>query len=165
LKYKNAFLWSLFGLLLLAVCLVAVFRVWPVLFPKANVTLPIDPTCDLRSGTCTTTIDETSSVSFAIEPREIPVMKPLQLRVSLRQLAAQRVEVHFNGVDMNMGFNRVQLSKAGENLFEGKGVLPVCVRDAMEWQADVLITTDKGLISVPYRFITVRSGMPVTDNQ
>jgi len=99
-------------------------------------------------------------VSFSIEPREIPVMKTLQLRVLLQQLQAKSVEIRFNGVDMNMGFNRVQLNRAGEHLFEGKGLLPVCIRDAMEWQADVLITTENGLISVPYRFITVRAGQP-----
>lgn len=147
----------------MAVCLVAVFRAWPLLFPQASITLLPDPACDLRSGPCTTAIDAERSVSFAIAPSEIPVMKPLQLRVSLQQLQADGVEIHFNGVDMNMGFNRVQLSRTGENLFEGKGVLPVCVRDAMEWQADVLISSDEGLISVPYRFITVRTGLPVPD--
>ena len=161
LKHKNTVLWTILALLLGAIVVVAVYRAWPLLFPPVSVTLPLDDNCDLRSGPCTTVVDEKGRVSFAIEPRDIPVMKPLQFQVALQQLEAKAVEVHFNGVDMNMGFNRVQLSRAGDNLFEGKGVIPVCVRDAMEWQADVLITTEEGVISVPYRFITVRAGLPV----
>jgi hypothetical protein len=33
----------------------------------------------------------------------------------------------------------------------------------MEWEAQVLIDTQQGLISVPYRFITVRPGMQLPE--
>jgi hypothetical protein len=42
------------------------------------------------------------------------------------------------GVDMNMGFNGFKLSCAGDGVFTGEGILPVCLRDAMEWETKVL---------------------------
>lgn len=158
---SNTLLWGVAGLLLVAVCAVAVNRVWPLLFPEVAVSAPADPSCNLRAGPCTSSLDSNSRVSFAIEPREIPLVKTLQLRVELQGLEAQQVEVDFSGLDMNMGFNRFKLSPMGEGVFTGEGILPVCVRDAMEWEAKVLIKTPRGLAAAAYRFITVRSGMPI----
>ena len=158
---KNGILWGLIGLLLLAVCGVALYRVWPMLHPDIALQIPADPKCDLRAGPCLSRLDENSSVSLSIEPREIPLVKPLQLRVDLNGIEASGVEVDFSGVDMEMGFNRVKLEPAGQGIYAANGILPVCVRDAMEWEAKVLIKSENGLSSVAYRFITVRPGLPV----
>lgn len=161
MKKSNALLWGLLGLLLTAVCVLALYRAWPLLFPEVATSIPADPSCDLRAGPCTSSLDGTTRVSFAIEPRDIPLVKRLMLQVELQGLEAREVEVDFSGVDMNMGFNRFKLSPAGEGVFTGQGILPICVRDAMEWEAKVLISTPSGLKSVAYRFITVRSGLPL----
>ena len=158
---NNALLWGTLGLLFAAVCAVAIYRSWPLLFPEIAISVPADPACDLRAGACGSNVEGSGRVSFAIEPRTIPLVKPLQLRVQLQGVEAQQVEVDFSGVDMNMGFNRVRLEPSGEGIFTGDGMLPVCVRDAMEWEAKVLITTRGGLTSVAYRFITVRPGVPI----
>jgi hypothetical protein len=142
---------------------VAIYRVWPLLFPEVATSIQADPSCDLRAGPCTSSLDSSARVSFAIEPREIPLLKTLKLRVELQGLEAQQVEVDFSGVDMNMGFNRFKLAATKEGVFAGEGILPVCVRDAMEWEARVMISTSSGLKAVAYRFITVRSGLPLPD--
>lgn len=158
---NNGVLWSLIGLLLLAVCGVALYRVWPMLYPDVAHQVAADPACDLRSGPCISPFGEEGSVSFSIEPKEIPLVKPLVLRVDLQGVDASHIEVDFSGVDMDMGFNRVKLEPEGDGVFMAKGILPVCVRDAMEWEAKVLIHSQQGLSSVAYRFITVRPGMPI----
>jgi hypothetical protein len=164
LSTKNTqLLWGLLGLLFAAICLVALYKTWPIMFPNATLKAAVDPTCDLRAGACMTRLDEGSKVTFSIEPRDIPVVKPLQLRVNLDGLSAKSIQVDFSGVDMNMGFNRTKLSSAGKGVFSGQAILPVCVWDAMEWEAQVLIDTQQGLISVPYRFITVRPGMQLPE--
>ncbi len=86
------------------------------------------------------------------------MVAPLQLAVRLQDIQANRVEVDFSGVEMNMGFNRVELNRDADG-FSGKAMLPVCVWDAMEWEAQVLIHTRDGLVSVPFRFVTVRPGL------
>jgi hypothetical protein len=162
LSDKNTqLLWALLVLLFAAISFVALYKTWPIFFPQAVLKAAVDPSCDLRAGACETRLKDGASVSFSIEPSDIPVVKPLQLSVTLVGLSAKSIEVDFSGVDMNMGFNRTKLSSAGDGIFSGQGMLPVCVWDAMEWEAQVLIDSQKGLISVPYRFITVRPGLPL----
>jgi hypothetical protein len=157
----NQWLWSVVGLLLLTISGIALYQSWPILFPKISQSAEVDPDCDLRAAPCTSLLQNGARVTFSIEPREIPVVKPLQLQVLLEGMTAEQVVVDFSGVDMNMGYNRVTLLPAGKGVFSHGGMLPVCVRDAMEWEAKVLISTHQGLISVPYRFITVRPGVPL----
>ncbi|MDJ0806742.1 MAG: hypothetical protein QNJ78_07900 [Gammaproteobacteria bacterium] len=159
---SNLILWSVTGMLVIAIAGVALYKSWPLLFPVVHISVPLDSECDLRAGPCVSPLPEGGRVSFAIEPRSIPVVKPLELQVRLEGMAVERVEIDFSGVDMNMGFNRPLLSKQGEGHFSGKGMLPVCVRDAMEWEARVLLHTDQGLVSAPYRFITVKPGMELS---
>ncbi|MEW8507811.1 MAG: hypothetical protein AB2598_14020 [Candidatus Thiodiazotropha sp.] len=158
---NSPLLWSILGLLFAAISIVALYKSWPMLFPKADLQAAVDPTCDLRAGPCTTRLENGGSVSFSIEPRDIPVVMPLAVQVNLQGIAATGIEVDFSGVEMNMGFNRVKLNAKKAGVFSGKAMLPVCVWDAMEWEAKVLIKAEQGLLSVPYRFITVRPGVSI----
>jgi hypothetical protein len=137
----------------------ALYKTWPLLFPKPARLAPLDPACDLRAGPCVGRLPEGGGIRFAMQPSHIPMMEPLTLEVTLEGLEARRVEVDFVGVEMNMGFNRPALEAAGEGRFRGQGMLPVCVRDAMEWEARVLAHTPQGLVMAPFRFITVKPGV------
>ena len=119
---------------------------------------PLDSSCDLRAGPCTSPLPGGGSITFSLSPRSIPVMQPLLLEVVVDGIEANGAEVDFQGVDMNMGFNRPRLSAAGGGRFSGQGLLPVCVRDAMEWEARVLIESELGLLAAPFRFVTVKPG-------
>lgn len=156
---NNTLLWLLAGLLFLAVAGVAVYKVWPLLHPELVAEAPLDPGCDLRAGPCTGTLPGGGRIRFGIVPREIPVIQPLKFQVDVEGLDAREVEVDLQGVDMNMGYNRPKLSASGKGHFEGDAVIPVCVRDAMEWEARVLVRTDRGLVAAPFRFITVKPGV------
>ncbi|MDD5395150.1 MAG: hypothetical protein PHE17_19180 [Thiothrix sp.] len=122
--------------------------------PEILLELPHDPACDLRLGSCTSNLPEGGKVTFGIEPRTLPVLKPLALSVSVEGVITRRVEANFNGVDMNMGLNHAELPAAGEGKFNGTITIPVCIRDSMEWEAKVLLHTPNGIIAVPYRFWT-----------
>lgn len=151
-------LWLAAGLLFLGVAGVAAYKVWPLLNPEIIELAPLDPDCDLRAGPCSGLLRDGTRISFGIEPREIPVVQPLKLEVTVEGREAFGVEVDFAGVDMNMGFNRPKLEKRGEGRYSADGILPVCVRNAMEWEAKVLVRTDDGLVAAPFRFITVKPG-------
>lgn len=155
----NTLLLLVAAVMLIVVSAIAVYKVWPLLFPKVYLAAVVDPHCDLRAGPCTSPLPGGASVTFSIEPRSIPVMRPLKFEVDLEGLAAKGVQIDFSGVDMNMGFNRPTLQRQTTGHYSGEGRLPVCVRDAMEWEARVLVETDDGLVSAPYRFITVKPGM------
>jgi hypothetical protein len=57
---------------------------------------------------------------------------------------------------MDMGFNRASLTDAGDGRFTGTGLIPVCIRDRMLWEARVLATDGDAWISAPFRFEVVR---------
>jgi len=154
-----AALWAVAALLMLTLMAAAVWKVWPTLRPQVAEVAALNPTCDLRSGPCSVKFVDGSSVEFAIEPMDIPVVKPLEYRVRLDGIDARKVEVDFQGVDMNMGYNRSALDARGEGVFIGVGMLPVCVREAMEWEAKVLLHTDRGVRAAPFRFITYTPGI------
>jgi hypothetical protein len=146
------------GLLFLGLAGVAIYRVLPLLNPEVSMLAPLDPDCDLRAGPCRGDFPDGGRVVFGIQPDSIPLLEPLQFEVRVVGLEAEGVEVDLQGLSMNMGFNRPKLSPLGQGRFSGEGMLPVCVRDAMEWEAKVLIHTDDGLRAAPFRFITVKDG-------
>lgn len=125
--------------------------------PEASVTAPLDPACDLHAGPCSSDIPGGGRVEFSIEPRPIPLLRPLQLVVKTQGLDTRQVEVDFTGIDMNMGYNRPQLKQEGKHRFIGEAVLPVCITGGMAWQAAVVVTTPKLKVVAPFRFNTSRN--------
>jgi hypothetical protein len=155
-------LWLVAGLLFLALVAVVIYKFQPLLNPELAAVAPLDPSCDLRAGPCVGKFPEGIEISFGIEPRSIPLVQPLQLRVMVRGVSASSAEVDFISIGMDMGFNRSQLKAEGDGDFSGTGILPVCIRTVMEWEARVMVRTDKGLIAAPFRFATVKSGVPLS---
>jgi hypothetical protein len=128
------------------------WKAWPVLFPPtALVALPAPP-CDIQVQACTLQFPDGGQVTLSITPRPIVVLQPLDLAVQISAIRADKVAIDFRGVDMNMGYNRPQLQPQDVGLFHGKGVLPVCTRVHMLWEANVLITTRAGIYRAPFRF-------------
>jgi len=150
-------LWLALGLLLAGLVGVAVYKTWPVLFPEVVAVAALNPNCDLRAGACRGVLPSGGKVDFSIEPDTIPVLKTLRLTVGVEGLEVQAVDVDFAGTDMNMGYNRVALQPDASGLWLGQGMLPVCVRDVMGWEATVLLRTADGLMAAPFRFVTHRN--------
>jgi hypothetical protein len=128
------------------------YKVSPLLMPKADITANPDPGCDLQHAACTAPLPDGGKITFALTPRPILVIVPLEMRVDLEGVSADKVAVDFSGVSMNMGFNRQTLAAAGAGHFSGQGTLPVCVTGRMLWQATVLIEAGRTRIAVPFRF-------------
>jgi hypothetical protein len=155
-------LWIVAGLLFLALIAAAIYKFQPLLNPELAAVAPVNPDCDLRSGPCVGKFPDGTEVSFSIEPRTIPLVKPLQLKATVNGVSAHGVEVDFIGLNMEIGFNRSRLKPNTDGSFDGTGVLPVCIMTVMEWEARVLVQTEQGLIAAPFRFNTVRDGYPLS---
>lgn len=112
--------------------------------------------CDLHHGACVARLDDGGMIEFRITPQPIRMLTPLQLEVRLHGLQAKGVLVDFNGVEMDMGFNRPRLQLQADGGFAGNGMLPLCVYERMTWQALVLIETDAGLGVARFYFDTTR---------
>ncbi|PWB49130.1 MAG: hypothetical protein C3F18_10615 [Nitrosomonadales bacterium] len=143
--------------LILAIGAAIAAKLWLVPSPEASVTAPLDPACDLHAGPCASAIPGGGRIELSIEPRPIPLLRPLRLAVKTQGLDARLVEVDFTGVDMNMGYNRPQLKQEGEYRFSGETTLPVCITGGMAWQAAVVVTTPKLKVVAPFRFSSSRN--------
>ena len=159
----QALLWVVATFLAAAVIGVVVYKAWPLLHPVVAERAVLRLDCDLRAMPCTVSFAEGGQVTLDIEPRGIPAVEPLTIDVRLDGLASpERIEVDFSGVDMDMGFNRVALAPVvdadGARRYRGKGMLPVCVRERMTWEARVLLYYPEGLWAAPFRFDSLRPG-------
>jgi hypothetical protein len=97
--------------------------------------------CDLRTGRCEVTVDG-QSYQLVIEPRDIRVLQPLMISLLLPEnpaLMPDRVSVEFEGVNMDMGYNRVFLDPAEPGVLRGQGMLPACTAQTMIWKIHLLI--------------------------
>lgn len=153
---------SVLWILVLAVVLgsagVVAWQLGPMLEPPPALTAPVNASCDIKAGPCTDTFLDGTRVRFEIRPTGIPLVTPLELDVRVEGVEPSAVQVDFAGYDMDMGFNRTSLRPSGEpGHFTGTGMLPICVRDRMTWEAKVLLETSRGLLAAPFRFVTFRS--------
>lgn len=151
---SNKVLWGAIALLAAALAITAAVKLSPRLNPPQKINLPLDPACDLHRGPCAALLPSGGRLEFSLEPRPIPVLKPLRLKVRETGFKADSMEVDFAGVDMKMAFNRPRLEPRKGGLFTGQTSLPVCVRDKMNWQATILVESDGKQIAVPFRFET-----------
>lgn len=116
-----------------------------------------DPDCELREGPCGLALGEGRRVSLAIEPRSIPLLRPLRLTARLEGPPPEAITVDIVGLNMEMGLNRTELSPSNRGVWEGETILPVCSRSRMEWEARVRVRyPDGGAPVAPFRFHTQR---------
>lgn len=113
-----------------------------------------DKSCDLQTMTCSLTVPNGGEVSLSIEPRPIPLVQNFKINVKTNNIKAEAVTVDFKGTTMNMGPNSVMLDSQQSGIYSGTGMLPVCIRNSMEWQADVYVQTNEGIIVAPFIFVT-----------
>jgi hypothetical protein len=160
---RVALLWVAAALLAAAVIGVAVYKAWPILFPRIAERAPLNPACDLTASDCTVRFPDGGSVRLDVRPRGIPTVHPLTIEARLSDLPApERVELDFAGIDMDMGYNRVALSPmaGAPGRWTGRGMLPVCVRQRMTWEARVLLHLPNGTLAAPCRLDTTQRGAP-----
>jgi len=137
-----------------ALALIAVvgYKYSPLLLPKADLTLAPAGDCDLNRQACAVAVPGGGRIELALAPHPIPVVKPLQVTATLSGVAPYLVEIDFQGVVMNMGFNRVKLEADGSGRHVGEATIPVCVTGRMQWRATLMVETDRQRIAVPFLF-------------
>jgi len=114
----------------------------------------VDRNCDLQKNACRLALPDGSLVTLSIEPRPIPLVKKFNIKVHTDADNIDTVAVDFKGTTMNMGPNNVVLDAISKEGYSGQGMLPVCIRNSMEWQADVYLQSKDGIIIAPFIFVT-----------
>ncbi len=123
---------------------------------KNTILARIDPdkSCNLQKTACTLLLPGDAKVTLNIQPKPIPLVQNFSIQVNTQAINAELVSVDFKGTSMNMGPNNVTLKALSANEFNGTGMLPVCIRNSMQWQADVYIQTSDGIVVAPFIFTT-----------
>ena len=136
--------------LLLALACVAVIAV------KLTMPLPGDDTrtlpaqgCNPAADGCAAALPDGGRVTLSIAPNPVRPLIPLQLHARLEATQADRIEVVFTGVHMDMGAQRATLTGDGRQ-FSGQAMLPVCTTGAMTWAATVRLTRRDGTVEIPF---------------
>ena len=149
-------LWTTVALLALILLLIVSYKLKDMLRPVVAASAELDESCDLRKTACTSKLPGGGSVTFSISPKDIPILRPLQIDVKVEGVTVSNTEIDFTGIGMDMGYNRPKLEPITKAQFKGRAILPVCVRSKMEWEARVLLQTERGLIMAPFRFFTLK---------
>ena len=143
------------GVLALAALWVWADRLLPGGDPAGIAVLGPDD-CDLNLQACTVELPSGLQVRLDLQPRPMPTLEPLEVRLDLNGLDPEWVELDLAGVEMFMGFNRSRLERVAPGSYRGQTVLPVCASEAMTWAATVLPEGDQDRGEVQFRFVTRR---------
>jgi len=135
------------GLFVLLVLAVGAAYLWWRMAPGR-----MEDGCNLHERRCSAAVPGGGRVMLGIEPRPLAYGQPWRLTVTLEELAAEKVEIDFTGLDAPTSFNRVALAPAAAGSFEGEATLPMCAFEPIDWQATVLLGTGEKRRSVPFVF-------------
>ena len=97
--------------------------------------------CDLHAGPCTQTLGGVEVILEAT-PKPIKAMQDLSFKITLTgklPTAPKAPYIDLGMPGMKMGPNRVQLKPAGNDAYEGRGVIIKCPSGRKIWQATVTI--------------------------
>ena len=99
--------------------------------------------CDLGAGACTRALPGGGELTLELGPRPLRAMADLAVAVTLRRAGAAEepdgVSVSFAMPGMQMGENRIRLTRRGAGRFEGKAVLVRCPSGRRDWVAAVSV--------------------------
>lgn len=134
------------------------------LYGGATTGLPVvqPEDCDLNAGPCSTELAEGGTITLAISPRPVPMLRELELRLELDKQAQDALgtpdtlELDLAGVEMFMGYQRPTLEHAGEGHYRGTTTLPICVTESMTWAATVMPADAPDNAFAQFRFVTAR---------
>lgn len=142
------------ALLLVGLLTLIGYKVWPILYPTVIETAINDHACDLQQGPCTLRFGDGATVTLSITPRPVEMLEPLTLQVQTEGIEPWSVAVDFQGINMNMGYNRPELTAEGAGRYTGSTMLPVCVRERMDWKVQVMVRNAEGIRAAPYHLVT-----------
>jgi hypothetical protein len=97
--------------------------------------------CDLHQGACTQSLAG-STITLTVTPRPVTAMKDLLFQVTLSGKLPPNTQlpcIDLGMPGMNMGPNRVQLKSAGNDTYQGRGVIVKCPSGRRIWRATVII--------------------------
>ncbi len=98
------------------------------LVKPSNDPIDLSQYCYLSSESCTQ-----GDMSAQLEQNVLHPLKPTVLSVTWPNSEAEQLRMELNGMEMEMGTLRFQLTKNDDGLYQAVLLLPVCTTDNMTW--------------------------------
>lgn len=99
------------------------------------------PVCEVNSTTCSSTLEDGTTVTFSIEPRPVRSMALLKFDVGVAggPGSPSNISLDFKMPAMYMGENKVALTSSSGGHFVGTGTIVKCPTGDRLWDAAVLV--------------------------
>lgn len=127
--------------------------------PKPASTAQVyESNCDLASSDCKVRISEELTLAFALNPKPILALAPLELTITTENLNDLSFKAWFEGRDMAMGQHYLIPEKNSENTAKQsvllKGMIPICAVDnTMQWTLTIEFLHQNSLRHVQFKLI------------
>ena len=149
-----ALLAILLGLLLSALLLAIYWRQHSAGSVSESSTLTAPAECDLQQNPCSIQFADGSRIGFEIEPRPIPLLKPLTLTATIAGMRAPRVELQLVGVNLDMGRIVSTLDAVDAGKYQGSIRIPLCSKTLMQWRASLTASDETRTLTAIFPFET-----------
>ena len=113
-----------------------------------------DKNCDLQEEACSVTLEDGSDITLSINPRPIPLMKPIELSVKTKGINLDSLKLKVYATNMNMGLIEKSLGKTAKNSYEGRITLPTCIVGNMIWNVNIIANKPTKSIGATFEFKT-----------
>ncbi len=110
--------------------------------------------CDLQKEACSVILEDGSDVTLSINPRPIPLMKPIELTVKTKNINLDNLKLKVYATNMNMGLIEKSLTKRGKNTYKGEITLPTCIVGNMIWNVNIIANKPTKSIGATFEFQT-----------
>ncbi len=113
-----------------------------------------DKSCDLHDTECEVTLKDGSKMTLSIEPKTIPLMKPIKLVLFTKGIDLKSLELKIFATNMNMGLIETHMKRVSKNHYETKLTLPSCIVGNMIWNANIIANKPTKSIGAVFEFQT-----------
>lgn len=113
-----------------------------------------DKKCDLHKTSCTIKIQDGTSFELSVEPKTIPLMKPLKFSIKSNNPDLKDLYVNIYATNMFMGDYKLPLKNLGDGNYESIATLPTCPVGDMQWNADIRVEKIDKTIGARFQFKT-----------
>lgn len=113
-----------------------------------------DKSCNLHKENCSIEIQDGTTFTLSIEPKNIPLMKPLKFTLISNNPNLKNLHLDIYATNMFMGEFNLPLKNLGNGKYEANGTLPTCPIGNMQWNADVRVEKVDKTIGARFQFKT-----------
>ena len=128
--------------------------------PRHSLNL-LDSNCNPARSVCVAA-DQKHSITLHF-PEQVHYLAPFKMQVTTKGISKpgiDAVNIEYTMVGMDMGLNRFSLMPLtdvkGQTLFEGEGILPVCVSGRVDWLANVEISTADMIYQAAFKLVVTK---------